>query len=138
MQTVDLACSLADFSYLCSAVKLAGLDGPLGKGRWTVFAPTDEAFEKLGDDLLETVLGDKELLTDILLFHAVDDVVGSEDLICTERTEMANGQDSRTVCVGDDLFQKGGSNPRNDMPKIVGADIETCQGFVHVVGEKHF
>ena len=107
----------------------------MSEGDWTVFAPVDTAFLGFGCRL-PSVLADKDLLTDILLFHAIDDVVGSDDLMCTERTEMANGQDSRTVCVGDDIFQKGGSNPRNDMPKIVQTDIETCQGYIHVVGKK--
>jgi transforming growth factor-beta-induced protein len=136
--SVDVACGLDDFSTLCSAVTLAGLGDALTDGTWTVFAPTNQAFAKLGQDLLDTVLADEALLTDILLFHAVDDVVASTDLFCTGLTEMANGQESRTVCVGDDIFQKGGTNPRNDMPKIVQTDIPTCQGLIHVIGKFNF
>lgn len=116
-------------------MQLAGLGDALSEGTWTVFAPTNTAFEELGQELLDTVLADKALLTDILLFHAVDEVVKAEDLFCTGQTEMANGQDSRTVCKGGKIFQKGGSNPRNDMPEIVQTDIETCQGVIHVVDE---
>ncbi len=130
---VDIACSLDDFSTLCTAVKEAKLEDALSDGHWTVFAPTNAAFSELGD-LLDTVLADTKLLTDILLFHAVDDVVGSSDLVCSATVEMANGQSSRTVCEGKKIFQKGGSNPRNDMPQIIETDIETCQGFIHVVG----
>ena len=100
-----------------------------------MFAPTNAAFEELGQDVLDFVLADIDVLTDILLFHAVPDVVGSDDLQCTGLVEMANSQDSRTVCTGNgDIHQKGGSNPRNDMPKIVTPDIKTCQGYIHIVG----
>lgn len=98
-----------------------------------MFAPTNEAFAKLGDTL-DMVVADKNLLTDVLLFHAVDDVVSSDDLVCAGKVEMANGQDSRTVCEGKKIFQKGGSNPRNAMPEIIETDIATCQGYIHVVG----
>ena len=134
--TVDIACGSDDFSTLCAAVQVAELQDALSVGTWTVFAPTNKAFEELGSDVLDTILADKDLLTDILLFHAVDDVVKAEDLYCTGLTEMANGQDSRTVCLGSKIFQKGGNNPRNDMPEIVQTDIETCQGVIHVVGTK--
>ena len=119
---------------LCDAVKAADLGAALSMGSWTVFAPTNEAFSNLGDEMLDQVLADKHLLTDVLLFHAVDDVVSSEDLACGGRVEMANGQDSRTVCQGQKIYQKGGSNPRNMMPQIIQVDIATCQGYIHVVG----
>lgn len=131
--SVDIACELDDFSTLCTAVKAAGLDDALSHGTWTVFAPTNKAFSELGD-LLDAVLADTALLTDVLLFHAVDDVVGSSDLVCSGTVEMANGQDSRTVCENKMIYQKGGSNPRNDMPQIIQVDIPTCQGFIHVIG----
>ncbi|KAL3921668.1 MAG: hypothetical protein SGARI_006626, partial [Bacillariaceae sp.] len=143
-----ISCSAFSFSHaplrpsftatLCTAVKAAGLGDALSSGSWTVFAPTDEAFDKLGS-LLDDVLADTDLLTDILLFHAVDDVVASSDLECNTMGDdglvtMANGQDSRTVChPTGEIFQKGGANPRNAMPEIILTDIETCQGFIHVV-----
>ena len=80
------------------------------------------------------MLGDKALLNKILLFHLVDDVVSSEDLVCTGKVEMTNRQNARTVCEGKKVFQKGGSDPRNDMPQIIQTYIVTCQGFILVVG----
>lgn len=130
---VEIACSLDDFSTLCSAIEAAGLADALSSGHWTVFAPTNAAFDALGD-LLDTVLADTALLTDILLFHAVDDAVSSKDLECAATVEMANLQNSRTVCEGGKIYQKGGSNPRNDMPQIIQTDIKTCQGYIHVIG----
>lgn len=64
--------------------------------------------------------------------------MSSEELECTATVEMANGQNSRTVCKGGMMrryFQKGGSNPSNDMPEIIQMNIPTCQGYIHVVGK---
>lgn len=144
-EKVDIACESSDFSALCSAVQLVELEGPLSQGKWTIFAPIDNAFAELDDDFFDMIFDDHVLLKDILLFHAVaadgddeDDVIQFNDLICTGLIEMANGQDSRTVCQdgGNKIFQKGGSNPRNDMPQIIQSDIETCQGYIHVIGKK--
>ncbi|GAX24129.1 hypothetical protein FisN_9Hh382 [Fistulifera solaris] len=130
----EIACSTDDFSTLCTAVTEAGLAEALSEGSWTVFAPTNEAFANLGDTL-DAVLADKDLLTDVLLFHAVSGEVLSTDLKCTERVEMANKKDSRTVCRGDTIYQKGAGNPRSDMPAIVDVDIEACNGYIHVISE---
>ena len=133
--TAEIACGLGDFSTLCSAVQLAELDVVLSDGQFTVFAPTNQAFEELGSTL-DAVLADKDLLADILLFHVVSNkVIFEDDLECTHVTHMANGKDSRHVCVGGDVFQKGGGNPRSDMPKIVNTDIGACNGVIHVVDE---
>ena len=137
MHIAEIACTNDDFSTLCSAVTAAGLGDTLSGGSWTVFAPTNAAFEALGSELLDTVVNDVGLLTDVLLFHVVDEPVYSEDLVCASLIEMANGQDSRTVCHGgngaDGIFQKGGTNTRDMMPEIVSADIKACNGVIHVV-----
>lgn len=132
--SVDFVCSLDDFSTLCMAIEEADLVNALSEGHWTVFAPTNTAFEKLGDvfDYIRSTY--PKLLEDVLLFHGVAGVVKSDDLYCTEVIEMANGRDSRTVCHDDAIFQKGESNPRNNMPRIIETDIPTCQGYIHIVG----
>ena len=135
----DYICQSDELETLCVAITAAGLKDALNSGEWTVFAPINQAFEELGEDRLTEILADPYLLQDILLFHAVDDKVSSYDLECTVRVEMANGQDSRTVCTGNGnnkkYHQKGGSNPRNDMPEIIEFDIQTCQGYIHIVGK---
>jgi uncharacterized surface protein with fasciclin (FAS1) repeats len=99
-----------------------------------VFAPTNEAFANLGDTL-DAVLADKDLLTDVLLFHAVAGEVLSTDLRCKKRVKMANGKDSRTVCRGASVFQKGAGNPRSDMPEIIEVNLPACNGILHIVDE---
>ena len=108
----------------------------LGSDTYTVFAPTDEAFDKLPEGTLESLLGDIPALTNILLFHAVaDEVILSSDLECTGLIEMANGNESRTVCRDGSTFQKGAGNSRDAMPEIVTADVEACNGVIHVVSQ---
>lgn len=133
----EIACTTDGFSTLCAAVKAAGLDKTLNSvdNTFTVFAPTDDAFDNLPIGLLDSLLEDVPTLTSILLFHAVPAKVFAKDLQCKETVEMANGNDSRTVCKGGRIFQKGAGNPRGAMPEIIATDIEACNGVVHVVSE---
>ncbi len=123
---------------MCRAVNATGLGNALGVGAWTLFAPTNAAFQNLGTDLLNAALGDVELLTKILLNHAVDEKLFANDLVCSSLVEMAGGQDTRTVCVqtrnGNLIYQKGGSNSRDKMPRIVTTNVTACNGVIHVVG----
>ena len=69
---VDIAVSDGRFDTLAAAVVAAELDGALSGGEWTVFAPTDDAFAKLGLDAGNIADAfSKEDLTDILLYHAL-------------------------------------------------------------------
>lgn len=65
-------CGNPDFSTLVTAVTEAGLVDTLNsEGPFTVFAPTNAAFDALGADAIASVLADKELLTSILTYHVV-------------------------------------------------------------------
>lgn len=142
-KTADIICNEDnDFSIFCDTLELAELDHPLRDGgHWTVFAPTDDAFDEFDQTLLEVVLGDTELLSYVLLFHMVqNNILYVDDLECMHTIEMANGRDSRHVCIGrnsgntnESLYQKGSGNPRNDMPQIIDTDIEACNGVIHIV-----
>jgi uncharacterized surface protein with fasciclin (FAS1) repeats len=133
---VDIACNTDGFTTLCTAVQAAGLGDALSTSTFTVFAPTDAAFDALPAGTLQGLLNDTDALTNILLFHAVaDKVVTGADLHCTALTKMANGQSSRTVCDGPTLYQKGAGNSREKMPKILGGDIDICNGAMHVISQ---
>ncbi|GIW83631.1 MAG: hypothetical protein KatS3mg106_144 [Gemmataceae bacterium] len=72
----DIVASSQNHTILLTAVKEAGLVDTLkGKGPFTVFAPTDDAFKALGEDTIKKVLADKDLLKKILLAHVI---VGKE------------------------------------------------------------
>mgnify|MGYP005832201151 CR=1 FL=1 len=69
---VEVAASNDDFSTLVTAIQAAGLEETLsGEGPYTVFAPTNAAFEKLPAGTLESLLADKEALTKVLTYHVV-------------------------------------------------------------------
>lgn len=122
------------FSTLCIALRQAGLGSALSSGSWTLFAPTNEAFANLGDTL-DAVLADNTLLTNILLYHAVDDVVYSSDLECSASVLMAGGGATATVCRAGAIFQTGAANVAGSMPQIVLPDIHACNGVIHLVSE---
>lgn len=103
----------------------------------TVFAPNDDAFEKLGAGALDYLMDpDQAILGQILAFHTVEDkAIYSSDLRCKETVEMANGKESRTVCRKGSIFQKGKGNSDMHRPEIVEVDIQTCNGVIHTVNE---
>ncbi|MBE9100153.1 fasciclin domain-containing protein [filamentous cyanobacterium LEGE 07170] len=80
---VDVASGNEDFETLVAAVQAADLvDDLSSEGPFTVFAPTDDAFDLLPDDVLAALLEpeNEDLLTDILLYHVVPDEVTSDEL----------------------------------------------------------
>jgi transforming growth factor-beta-induced protein len=136
----EIACGLDNFSTLCAAVTQAGLGSALSHGVWTVFAPTNAAFEALPEGTLDAVMADNSVLVDLLLFHVVvNKKIFAADLRCQHLLKMGNDKNSRTVCRSgkgvDGIFQKGAGNPRDVdfMPEIITTDIAACNGIIHVV-----
>ena len=118
----------AKFTKLVAAVKAADLVDTLkGAGPFTVFAPTDKAFEALGEETLTKVLGDKELLTKILMVHVVKDkAVMAADVVAMAGKEV-NGY---TVKVdGDKVTLVKGDKTIN----VVKTDIKCKNGVIHVI-----
>jgi uncharacterized surface protein with fasciclin (FAS1) repeats len=121
---VDIAIANKDFSTLVAAVKQAGLVETLkGKGPFTVFAPTNEAFEKLGKDKVSALLQDKEKLTKVLKAHLVmNKAVMSGDVAKLDGQEV-NGfkikVDGDKVMIGDATVKK--------------VDVKGSNGVIHVI-----
>ena len=91
---VEIAAGNDDFSTLVAAVKAAGLAETLsGEGPFTVFAPTNEAFEKLPEGTVEMLLKpeNKEKLTEILTYHVVPAKVMAKD-VKAGYVETVNGE----------------------------------------------
>ena len=81
MNIVETAVTAGSFNTLVAALKAAGLADVLtGEGPFTVFAPTDEAFAKLPEGTIESLLQDTEKLTAILTYHVVAGKVMSSDI----------------------------------------------------------
>jgi len=141
-KTVDqLLCDDPDFSILCDSLEMTGLADALADGNWTVFAPINEAFLKLPPNVVRTLTTDHDLLSNLLLFHVVEDeILYQSDLPCVAGENlitMGNGKDSRTLCkdvrpgVPAPRFQKGKENPKQSMPAFLEFDLEACNGVVH-------
>lgn len=119
-----------EFTSLVAALEATGLDATLNdlNTQFTVFAPTDAAFAKLGEDTLNNLFSDTETLENILLYHVI---AGSEiksaqvlenagDVIQT-----ANGQQVAVSLSGDNLL--------TNLSSIINTDIDTDNGVIHVI-----
>ena len=127
---VDIAAGNEDFSTLVAAVQAAGLVETLkGDGPFTVFAPTNAAFEQALADLgltAEELLASPDL-SGILTYHVVAGKIMAADAIAADGTEVAtvNG-DTIEVSVVD-------GNVMIDGATVTTADLEAGNGVVHVI-----
>jgi len=126
---VETASSIKDFSTLVAAVKAAGLVEALkGEGPFTVFAPTDEAFKKLPEGTLESLLKpeNKEKLTNILLYHVVPGKVLAEDVVKLETAETLLKDKSVKIKVKEgEVFI--------DKSQVIKTDVTATNGVIHVI-----
>jgi uncharacterized surface protein with fasciclin (FAS1) repeats len=123
---VDTAVAAGSFKTLAAALQAAGLVETLkGKGPFTVFAPTDEAFAKLPAGTVEALLKDKEKLTKILLYHVVSGNVMAKDVVKLKSAKTVQGS-SVTINA------KGGK-VMIDNANVIKADIATSNGVIHVI-----
>ena len=121
---VDTAVAAGSFKTLVAAVQAAGLVDTLkGKGPFTVFAPTDEAFAKIPKADLDALLKDKAKLTAVLTYHVVSGKVMAKDV---KAGKVKSVQGSELT-----LGTTGGVTV--DGAKVVKADIVTDNGIIHVI-----
>jgi transforming growth factor-beta-induced protein len=129
---VETAVANAQFSSLVAALQKADLVGALqGDGPFTVFAPTNEAFEQLFSDLGVTGLNDlsAEALTPILLYHVVSGSVMSTDLTNGYVPTLSTGPGDNSL----NLLVDADNVKLNGDVSITLADIETSNGVIHVI-----
>jgi len=136
----EIVCGNPDLNYFCASLTATGIADKFDdySGHYTVFAPSDSAFEHLGDAAIDYLMqpDNVDLLSKIFAFHTVEDqTIYSHDLTCQETIKMANGKDSRSVCRKQKLYQKGKGNSAEYRPEVVEVDIETCNGVIHVVNQ---
>ncbi|NJN63808.1 MAG: fasciclin domain-containing protein [Acidobacteria bacterium] len=125
MDIVDTAVAAGSFNTLVAAVKAAGLVETLkGKGPFTVFAPTDEAFAKLPAGTLDALLKDKAKLAQILTYHVVPGKVMAADVTKLTSAKTVQGQEVR--------ISTAGGVKINDA-NVVKTDIVTSNGVIHVI-----
>lgn len=122
---VDVAVNAGNFETLVAAVKAAGLvDALSGDSPLTVFAPTDEAFSRLSEGTVASLLlpENKDQLVAILTYHVVPGRIEASDLLITGSAKTLNGESA------DIGLRIGRAN-------IVATDIEASNGIIHVIDE---
>lgn len=115
----------AGFTTLVTAVRAAGLEDALsGEGPFTVFAPTDEAFAKLPEGTIESLLAQPEKLKKVLLYHVVSGSVMAADVVKLKGAPTLEGQEV-AITTGKGVM----INDAN----VIKADIAARNGVVHVI-----
>ncbi len=125
---IDTALAAGSFKTLAAALTKADLIEILkGKGPFTVFAPTDEAFAKLPKGTVESLLKpeNKDKLIDILTFHVIADDLNSGKVLENTSLDMLNGQ----------RVKVDAKQGRIGSAKIIQTDIDCTNGVIHVIDE---
>ena len=125
---VDTAASSSDFSTLVAAVKAAGLVDTLkGKGPYTVFAPTNEAFAKLPKGTVESLLKpeNRDKLVQILTYHVVPGKVLAKDVVKLNKAKTVQGDSIVINVVGGSVLV--------DNANVIKTDLTTNNGVIHVI-----
>lgn len=123
---VETAVAAGSFSTLATALKAAGLVETLkGKGPFTVFAPTDDAFKKLPAGTLEKLLADKARLTKVLTYHVVSGKVMAADVVKLSEAKTVEGSSVK-------IAVKEGKVKLNDA-NVVKTDVGASNGVIHVI-----
>ena len=137
---VDTAVAAGSFKTLVAAVQAAGLVDTLkGKGPFTVFAPTDEAFAKLPPGTVENLVQpqNKATLTKILTYHVVAGKMNAADIIAA--AQAAGGKATLTTVEGQPLtaWKDGDAvylqDAKGGTSKVTIADVNQSNGVIHVI-----
>jgi uncharacterized surface protein with fasciclin (FAS1) repeats len=123
---VEVASSNSDFETLVAAVTAAGLVETLsGEGPFTVFAPTDAAFEALPEGVLDALLlpENKDALTSILTYHVVSGEVMAADV---QPGDVETVEGSSIAITTDGGVKVNESN-------VVATDVDASNGVIHVI-----
>ncbi len=121
---VDTAIKAGSFKTLVKAVQEAGLVDTLkGKGPFTVFAPTDEAFAKIPKEQLDALLKDKAKLQAVLTYHVVPGAVMAKDV---KAGDVKSVQGSPiTVSTKDGVMVNNA--------RVIKTDVTASNGVIHVI-----
>ena len=122
---VDTAVSNGSFNTLVAAIQAAGLVDTLkGPGPFTVFAPTDEAFNKLPAGTVDALLQDIPKLTKILTYHVVSGKVLAADVVKLK---------TATTVEGSDVKIDASNGVKINDATVAAADVDADNGVIHVI-----
>jgi len=125
---VDTAVAAGNFKTLAAALKAADLVATLkGKGPFTVFAPTDEAFAKLPKGTLDDLLKpeNKEKLAGILTYHVVSGKVMAADVVKLKKAKTVQGSEVKIKVIDGKVMV--------DDANVSKTDILCGNGVIHVI-----
>jgi len=126
MNIVETASANEDFSTLVTAIEAADLVETLsGEGPFTVFAPTNAAFEKLPEGTLEDLLANPEQLAAVLTYHVVSGEVPASEVVNLTQATTVNGA-TANIRVEDGVVFVNNA-------RVVTTDIRTSNGIIHVI-----
>ncbi|XP_054454098.1 periostin, osteoblast specific factor b isoform X1 [Anoplopoma fimbria] len=118
-----------DLTTLSDVAQTTGFLDKLGQpGHYTLFAPTNEAFESLGSEVLERLQSDKEVLNALLNFHLLDSVQCSEAIMTGTSYETLEGNNIEIGCDGESLTVNG-------IKMVRKKDIVTTNGVIHLIDQ---
>ena len=124
---IDIINKGKHFTKLAAALKFTGLDKTLSKkGLFTLFAPTNAAFDKIPKATLDQVLTNKVLLTKILLYHVVAGKFTTPDLLKLKTLKTAEGSDVKITNLKNVL--------RINRSRMAAKGVEATNGEIHVIG----
>ncbi|KAM9331981.1 periostin-like isoform 2-T2 [Pholidichthys leucotaenia] len=123
---LDTNDDLSSFSAAALASDLMDkLDQP---GQYTVFAPTNEAFDKLDPDYLERIMGDKTVIAALVNYHLLNSVQCAEAIMAGSVYETEEGSTIEIGCDGDSLTVKG-------IKMVLKKDIVASNGVIHLIDQ---
>ena len=126
-QTIVEAAEAAGYTTFASVVRDAGLEGTLNEGTYTVFAPTNAAFDALPEGTLDDLREDEQALTDVLTYHVVEGEYMASDL---ENGQNLTTVQSETLPVG-----ITGDEVTVGTATVVEPDIIASNGVIHGIDE---
>ncbi|XP_041652574.1 periostin, osteoblast specific factor b isoform X2 [Cheilinus undulatus] len=116
-----------DLTTLSDLAQNAGLLEKLGEaGQYTLFAPTNEAFDSLGPDVLERIQSNSEALKALINFHLLNSVQCSEAIMAGSSYETLEGNNIEIGCDGESLTVNG-------IKMVSKKDIVTTNGVIHLI-----
>jgi uncharacterized surface protein with fasciclin (FAS1) repeats len=123
---VETAKEAGDFRTLMTAIRKAGLYETLeGRGPFTVFAPTDEAFSALPKGALNGLLKAPEKLKSVLLYHVLKGEHPASKVVGMKRAKTLSGDEIR--------IRKSGAEVMIGESRVAKADISCSNGVIHVI-----
>uniref|UniRef100_A0A9J7Z9M2 Periostin, osteoblast specific factor b n=1 Tax=Cyprinus carpio carpio TaxID=630221 RepID=A0A9J7Z9M2_CYPCA len=118
-----------DLSTLSTVAIASGLIEKLGQpGQFTLFAPTNDAFDKLDREVLDRLMEDKNSLQALFNYHLLNSVQCSEAIMAGTSYETLEGSNIEIGCDGDSLTVNG-------IKMVLKKDIVTTNGVIHLIDQ---